>query len=63
MNIRQKMVWIVTSGILVSAVFGTILIYEFVQQNVLETEILNLQQITTRFTSVASQRFQNPNRK
>jgi PAS domain S-box-containing protein len=57
MNIRQKMVCIVTSGILVSAVFGTIFIYEFVKQNVLETETSNLQQITTRFTSVASQRF------
>lgn len=57
MNIRQKMVWIVTSGILVSAVFGTILIYDFVQQSVLEKETSNLQQMTARFTSIASQRF------
>ena len=57
MNIRQKMLLIVISGTLFSAILGTMLIYEFVQRNILINETANLQKITTRFTSVATQRF------
>ncbi len=57
MNIRQKMVLIVIGGILVSATTGSMLVYEFVKRNILINETTNLQKITTRFTSVATQRF------
>jgi PAS domain S-box-containing protein len=57
LNIRQKMVLIVITGILLSAVLGTVLIYKLVQHKVLANEIINLEQVTAKFTSVASQRF------
>ncbi len=57
MSLRQKMVLIVITGILISAVLGTALIYELVQRKVLAHEIDNLQKVTAKFTSIAAQRF------
>ena len=60
MNIRQKMVFIVISGILLSAVLSTTLIYNLVQRKVLANEAITLEKITTKFTTVASKRFSEP---
>lgn len=60
MNIRQKMVFIVISGILLSATLGTTLIYKLVQRKVLANEAITLEKITTKFTAVASKRFSEP---
>ncbi|MGB4498952.1 MAG: EAL domain-containing protein [Methylococcaceae bacterium] len=60
MNIRQKMVFIVISGILLSAALGTTLIYELVQRKVLANEAMTLEKITAKFTAVASKRFSEP---
>jgi diguanylate cyclase (GGDEF)-like protein/PAS domain S-box-containing protein len=60
MNIRQKMVLIVISGILLSATLGTTLIYKFVQREVLASEAMTLEKITSKFTAVASRRFSEP---
>lgn len=60
MNIRQKMMFIVISGILLSAALGTTLIYELVQRKVLANEAVTLEKMTAKFTAVASQRFSEP---
>ncbi len=60
MNIRQKMVFIVISGILLSAALGTTLIYELVKHKVLANESATLEKITAKFTAVASQRLSEP---
>lgn len=57
MNIRNKMMWIVMSGILLSAITGTILIYKIVMKQVLATEIANLEKVTEKSNLFASQRF------
>lgn len=57
MNIRNKMMLIVMSGIFFSAAIGTILVYEVVKQQVLETEITNLEKITAKSNEFATQRF------
>jgi signal transduction histidine kinase len=51
------MMLIVMSGILISATAGTILVYEVVKQQVLATEIANLETITKKFNNIAVQRF------
>ncbi len=57
LNIRQKMGFIVITGVLMSAVLGTALIYELVQRKILANEIDNLQKVTAKFTSTSAQRF------
>ncbi|MDD2863276.1 MAG: PAS domain-containing protein [Methylococcales bacterium] len=57
MNIRNKMMWIVMSGILLSAIIGTILIYKIVMKQVLATEIANLEKVTEKSNLFTSQRF------
>jgi hypothetical protein len=57
-KIREKMALIVISGTLLSALFGTVLIYQIVQRNLLASESVKLQKITAKFTSVATERFE-----
>ena len=57
MNIRKKMMLIVIAGILFFALFGTVLVYEVVKQQVLMTEIVNLEKSTNKFNRVTVQRF------
>ncbi len=57
MNIRQKMVLIVISNVLLVAAVGMGLTYEFVQQNILAHEAAKLEKLTAQFTKTATQRF------
>ncbi len=56
-KIRQKMALIVVSGTLLSAAFGSVLIYELFQHKLLASESIKLQKVITKFTSVATERF------
>ena len=56
-NIRQKMLLIMMSSILLCAFLGAFFIYDIVQDQILKSEIIKLQKLTTRFTSVATERF------
>jgi PAS domain S-box-containing protein len=56
-NIRQKLLLIMISGVMLCAILGAFFIYGVVQDEIILDETIKLQKITTRFTSVASQRF------
>ena len=56
-NIRQKLLLIMISGVMLCAILGAFFIYGVVQDEIILDETIKLQKITTRFTLVASQRF------
>jgi signal transduction histidine kinase len=56
-NIRQKLLLIMISGVMLCAFLGAFFIYGVVQDEIILDETIKLQKLTTRFTSVASQRF------
>lgn len=56
-NIRQKLLLIMTSSVILCAFLGAFFIYGVVQDEIILDETIKLQKMTTRFTSVASQRF------
>ena len=56
-NIRQKLLLIMISGVMLCAILGAFFIYGVVQDEIILDETIKLQKLTTRFTSVASQRF------
>ena len=58
MDIRQKMAIIVIASILLTAVPSSILVYRYMQSNILSNGIETLIQITQRQANIASQRFQ-----
>ncbi len=59
MNIRQKMVFIVISGILLSAVLSTTLIYNLVQRKVLANEAITLEKSRQNLRLLRQNAFRN----
>ena len=49
-NIRQKMLLIMISSVLLCTFLGAFFIYDVVQDQILKSEIIKLQKLTTRFT-------------
>jgi diguanylate cyclase (GGDEF)-like protein/PAS domain S-box-containing protein len=58
MDIRKKMVLIVTASILLTTVPGAILIYGYAQRNILANESVVLENATAGFAASAMQRFE-----
>lgn len=56
-SIRQKMLLIMVSSIFLCTFLGIFFIYDIVQNQVLQSESLKLQKLTTRFTQAATERF------
>jgi PAS domain S-box-containing protein len=56
-NIRQKMLLLMISSVLLCTFLGAFFLYNVVQDQILKSEIIKLQKLTTRFTSVATERF------
>lgn len=57
MHIREKLVLIVTASILLTAVPGAVLVYNYAQDKVLATESLELEKSTLRISNAAKERF------
>ena len=63
MKLRQKMVAVTMGGALLSVLLGTLLVYTFIKNTLIENESTKLTSVTGHFVSSASKRFLESNDK